>query len=210
MPLQVGHSGLKTMRVERQVLFWLAAAIVRHPAHCPAARRAAAVRRRHRHRLLHEPRRRPADAMGRAARRRRSADRRRLRLPHRHRAHLPRAAAAHPGAAIRRRPARRDLAPARPRRDVGARAARHALSRFRGQPRPQLADHRREHDGSGRLRRRLAVEPGPRAVRFPLAHPRHAARRLLRADRLAPDAGQDRLLAAARPRADHPPPRHAK
>jgi predicted PurR-regulated permease PerM len=28
MPLQVGHPGLKTMRVERQVLFWLAAAIV--------------------------------------------------------------------------------------------------------------------------------------------------------------------------------------
>jgi predicted PurR-regulated permease PerM len=28
MPPQVGHSGLRTMRVERQVLFWLAAAIV--------------------------------------------------------------------------------------------------------------------------------------------------------------------------------------
>ncbi len=54
-------------------------------------------------------------------------------------------------------------------------------------------DDRREHDRIGRLRRRLAVEPGACPVRFLLAHSRHAARRLLRAHRLAPDAGQDQI-----------------
>ena len=98
-----------------------------------------------------------------------SAHRRRLRLPDRGGAHLPGAAAAHPGAAIRRGPAGRDLAPARAGRDVGARAARHPLPGFRSRPRPLVADDRREHGELGGLHRRLAVEPGPRAVQFPLA-----------------------------------------
>ena len=53
------------------------------------------------------------DAMGRAARRRRGAHRRRLRLPSSSsRSIFAGAAAARPGAAVRRRPARRDRAPA--------------------------------------------------------------------------------------------------
>ena len=41
-------------------------------------------------------------------------------------------------------------------------------------------------------------------------HAGDAARRVLRADRLAPDAGEDRFLAAARARADHSPARRAR
>ena len=101
------------------------------------------------------PARRPADALGRPARRRRCPHRRRL---------SPclivialifaGAAAARSGAAARRRPARRDRAPAGPRRERGrASSSAPHFPGLRGRPRPRLADDRRELDGP---RRRVA------------------------------------------------------
>ena len=188
------------MRVERQVLFWLTAAVVLVLLIGLLRADPASLRRRHRHRLLPQPRRRPPDELGHPAPDRGRAHRRGLSVRHHRRAGVHGSAARDPGATVGRHRAGGDCPRARPARGLGARPPGNPLPRIRDGAGTGLAGDLRQLGERRGDAGDLAVEPGPRAVQLPLPDADHAARRLLRADRLAPHAGQDRFLAAARPR----------